>query len=518
MVMVDANNDVQKKSKRGLRMPYELLCVSAIGSSHVGAGTVKEDFGAVYDGGFYQIFAVADGHGDSNCPRSFLGSEFACKFAISELSSFAEILHETKQWETKLLDEMQQDKVLRQLISSIFGNWSDAVLTDFENRPLSVNERAGCRKYIDWYDKGEMLQHIYGTTLIAGLVTDSYLLLLQQGDGRCDVFSYDGDVVQPIPWDDRCFANVCTSLCDDDAVERCRYYVEDIRTRPISAVLAASDGIEDSFFSMDQVHTYFREQLIFSAENSVFQLQECLKDSLSELSARGSSDDVTICGFIDIDRICKLVSRFQKDNYQCEMYEKVAQIDERLKSIQGKYEYDLSRYEAAQDEYRKAKDTFDTLDKSYHEEGFLAASAALCEGKQRESRSFLPQLIRVLPNEAVDALLADLESMLSNMQARIATAQKDLTDTENKLKLSEREYRRTNRRKEDYLSTKQEYLDKIAAYKLGKADASLDEADDERVSVYAVDTVDTEVTIDVGEKTTDYASGVNGDPIPTVLP
>ena len=63
-----------------------------------------------------------------------------------------------------------------------------------------------------------------------------------------------------------------------------------------------------------------------------------------------------------------------------------AQVDERLKSIQGKYEYDLSRYEAAQDEYRKAKDTFDTLDKSYHEEGFLAASAALCEGKQRESR------------------------------------------------------------------------------------------------------------------------------------
>ena len=54
MVMVDANNDVQKKSKRGLRMPYELLCVSAIGSSHVGAGTVKEDFGAVYDGGFYK--------------------------------------------------------------------------------------------------------------------------------------------------------------------------------------------------------------------------------------------------------------------------------------------------------------------------------------------------------------------------------------------------------------------------------------------------------------------------------
>ena len=38
------------------------------------------------------------------------------------------------------------------------------------------------------YDRGERLEHIYGTTLIAGLLTESYLLLIQQGDGRCVVF------------------------------------------------------------------------------------------------------------------------------------------------------------------------------------------------------------------------------------------------------------------------------------------------------------------------------------------
>jgi hypothetical protein len=87
----------------------------------------------------------------------------------------------------------------------------------FTENPLTLDERAKCDRYLDRYDRGEKLEHIYGTTLIAGLLTDKYLLLLQQGDGRCDVFDANGEVSQPIPWDDKCFANVTTSLCEDDA-------------------------------------------------------------------------------------------------------------------------------------------------------------------------------------------------------------------------------------------------------------------------------------------------------------
>lgn len=465
-------------------MPYELLSVSVIGSSHVKAGTEKEDYGAVHDGGFYQIFAVADGHGDSNCPRSNLGSKTACELAISELSSFAETLHVTDQdvgpgeltsWETKLFDEKQRDGVIRQLINSIFGKWSDAVLTHLEDNPLSDDERAGCGTYIDRYDRGERLEHIYGTTLIAGLITDSYLLLLQQGDGRCDVFSYEGDVSQPVPWDDKCFANVCTSLCDTDAIERCRYYVEDVRIHPISAVLAASDGIEDSFFDMDQLHSYFRELLVFAAENSVPELQDNLNDTLPEFSAKGSNDDVTICGFIDADRTKELVDRFKEENVRGELYGKVAQIDERLKSIQDKYEYDLGRFEKARTDYETAKEAFDALNEDYadYAEDLPAVSAAFREEQRKESKSILARLFGREPSDkTIDVWPLSLEARVSSMKAKVDAARKALDDAEARLQPLEQEYLKTKERREGYLATKQELLDSIDAFESEKADTA----------------------------------------------
>ena len=48
---------------------------------------------------------------------------------------------------------------------------------EFTANTLSNEERAACKKYIDRYDRGERIEHIYGTTLIAGLMTEKYLLL-----------------------------------------------------------------------------------------------------------------------------------------------------------------------------------------------------------------------------------------------------------------------------------------------------------------------------------------------------
>lgn len=465
-------------------MPYELLCVSVIGSSHVKAGTEKEDYGEVHDGGFYQIFAVADGHGDSNCPRSSFGSKIACDLAISELSLFAKTLHETDHetnqgelttWEAKLFDEAQRDGVVHQLINSIFGKWSDEVITNIEQNPLSEDERAGCGKYIDRYDKGERLEHVYGTTLIAGLLTESYLLLLQQGDGRCAVFANDGEVTQPIPWDDKCFANVTTSLCDEDAIERCRYYVEDVRNHPVSAVLATSDGIEDSFFDMDQVHAYFREQLIYAAKNGVPELQERLNCSLPEFSEKGSNDDVTICGFIDVDRVRGLVDVFHDENYRCEIYGKIAQIDERLKSVQGKFEYDLAHYEKARSVYEEAKAAFDELNKDYSDyaEDLPVVTAAFGEGKRKESKSLLARIFGREPSDkTIDVWSSCLEAKVSDAQARIDAARKALEDAKAALEPLEEEYLKTKERREGYLAAKREYLEKIDAYESERVDTT----------------------------------------------
>lgn len=334
-------------------MAFEYLCVSARGASHIREGKTCEDAGLIRMDGRAIAFAIADGHGDSNCPRSALGSELAVEIAVGELLSFARSIEE-EAWEERLLDQRFSEPLRRQLISSIIGLWSEAVNDNFAVRPLDVAEREGCKRYIERYDRGERIEHIYGTTLIAGLATEAYLLLLQQGDGRCVVFDMKGNVDQPIPWDERCFANVVTSLCDNDAAQSCRSYVLDLRAHPIVAVFAGSDGVDDSFLTMEMCHSFYRGLLIRADEEGVNGLQDYLEASLSEFSEKGSGDDVTIAGLVDPSRLRSLKERFEADNTRAWIDAKLEDIDARLKSMEGKLAFLGTRCDEAMNRYDSA--------------------------------------------------------------------------------------------------------------------------------------------------------------------
>ena len=217
---------------------YKMICASVQGARHIRHGQPCEDCGKVYESESCSIFAVADGHGDPNCPRSRFGSEAACDTAINELKDFSSAISENC-WEERLTGGGKElEGMVRHLVSSIMAKWIQTVNEDLEESPLTEEERAACDTWLERYDRGENLEHIYGTTLIAGLRTEKYLLLLQQGDGRCDVFDAAGNVTQPIPWDERCFANVTTSLCEEDAVQSFRYCVIDMEKNPPAACLA----------------------------------------------------------------------------------------------------------------------------------------------------------------------------------------------------------------------------------------------------------------------------------------
>ena len=333
-------------------MPFESVCVSVQGASHVKRDVPREDYGATAHSSYFDVFAVADGHGDSNCPRSDLGSRFACEIAIEHLSTFAQSLRSTASddgsgtWEDKLAGP-KSGRLVRQLVTSIVGHWNEKVADHFEANPLTEDERAGCDRYLERYDAGERVEHIYGTTLIAGLFTDTYLLLLQQGDGRCVLFDERGDATQPIPWDDRCVANVCTSLCDTDAIESFRYYLAPRSELSVAACLAGSDGVEDSFFSMDQLHSFYRELLCLAAQDGVAALGEHLETFLPELSAKGSQDDITVCGLIDPELVAPLVPAFERQNKLVAAQSQHDRLVDRLQSMSGKMEYLQNRYEAA---------------------------------------------------------------------------------------------------------------------------------------------------------------------------
>ncbi|MBQ7503009.1 protein phosphatase 2C domain-containing protein [bacterium] len=358
---------------------YEFICARTQGADHIKHGIPCQDYGSCRESELCKIFAVADGHGDSNCPRSNIGSKKACEIALAKMETFCAGINDNG-LEAELLSEGKRRELrVRQLISSIMAEWEKAVSADIEASPLTKEERAGCGKYLEKYDRGERLEHIYGTTLIAGLLTERYLLLLQQGDGRCVVFNQDGSACQPVPWDDKCFANITTSLCDTDAVQRFRYSVIDLKKNPVAACLAASDGVEDSFFSMDLMYSYCRDLLIYAQQNGVKALNKHLDETLPEFSRTGSGDDVTVCGVVDIGKIADFAGVFERDNEIIRQESVIRDAEARLKSMNG-----MGKMDALKKKYEQAERDFDAA-KQIQEKADEILQAFVSESSQFDS-------------------------------------------------------------------------------------------------------------------------------------
>ena len=85
-------------------MPYEIFYNRVRGYSHIKKDIPCEDYGMKRDIGTAKIFAVADGHGDPNCLRSSLGSQFVCEVTCDELETFAKEIYQ-QNWEDILLND-----------------------------------------------------------------------------------------------------------------------------------------------------------------------------------------------------------------------------------------------------------------------------------------------------------------------------------------------------------------------------------------------------------------------------
>lgn len=379
-------------------MTYELLLSTVQGASHIKHDIPCEDSGLINNGETRKIFITADGHGDSNCPRSRFGADTICRVAAEKLDSFVGSIAD-EQWTQQLFEPKRAEQLIRQLIRSIVAAWTKAVNEDYEERPLTEAERAGCSKYIERYDRGERIEHIYGTTLLAGVLTEEYLLLLHQGDGHLVLFDSQGAVSEPVAWDDRCFANVCTSMCDTDVISSMRYQVVDLREAPIAACLLGSDGIDDSFFSSEQMYAYYRELLVYAAQNGVEALQAHLDEMLPELSRTGSGDDITISAVIQPELIVTLTERFERDSQIDTAKSQVTAIRDRLASMEGgKLDFLKKRWETAAQEVQRSKKTAED-----------AEDAA--EKAQKEYEEYLARY-----NELKEALAVE-EEKLSALQA-----------------------------------------------------------------------------------------------------
>lgn len=288
--------------------------LSVQGASHIKKDKECQDAAISYFDDDCAIAIVCDGHGGNDYLRSAYGSQFGVRVAEANIKNFLKNI--------KYGDLKQNGKVLiNQLEASIINDWNEAIYTHYEENPFTEEELSTIsEKAKKKYTEDERIESAYGTTMIAVGMTKELWIGLQIGDGKCVAVNPEGKFLQPIPWDNKCFLNATTSICDSHALENFRHFYSD--RLPI-AVFVGTDGIDDSFKTDEQLNNLYKTVLYSFMTTDFEEAINDLNDYLPRLSAKGSGDDVSISAMIDFDRISDIdeVREFDEEKEKAKVEE-----------------------------------------------------------------------------------------------------------------------------------------------------------------------------------------------------
>ncbi|GHV03406.1 hypothetical protein FACS189485_06520 [Spirochaetia bacterium] len=305
-------------------MNYQVFNAHAQGENHKKSPEKEcQDFSLSYvdTSKTRAIAIVADGHGSDNCFRSATGSKIASEQAFHSIFRFIGTIEGDRGGGifSKKTPPPPQEKwektLLPGLVKNIVAAWHTEVEKDHKAKPFSTEEIACvAEKYQERYRKGEQLYRAYGTTLIAAAAASDYWFGIHIGDGKCTACYPDGSWEQPIPWDDKCFLNVTTSICDDDAIERVRVYYRNCTEKEMPVmVFINTDGVDDSYPAGDNekhlaglyrtIALNFIDEIKANPKDGFENGKKQAKEFLPDLSRRGSGDDVSIAALIDVDAL-----------------------------------------------------------------------------------------------------------------------------------------------------------------------------------------------------------------------
>lgn len=324
-------------------MRMQSFHLSTQGASHIKKNKECQDASESYYDERCSIAIVCDGHGGDDYVRSASGSAFACAAAKTSILNFIENVNR---------DELTRhhNQLIHNLKASIISAWNEAVYEHYEANPFTEAEIAvlsdrAKRKYL----QEKRIESAYGTTLIAVACTKDYWFGIHIGDGKCVAINPEGKFVQPIPWDEKCFLNATTSICDADALNRFRsFYSEKL---PV-AVFVGSDGIDDCFSTEQQLYNLYKTVLYSFATSDFDAAVDDLSDYLPRLSAKGSGDDVSVAAVLDLDMIGEIsvVKEFDKEKEK-------ARVEENARIAAQKAEEERRRVEAERAEQLRQQQT-----------------------------------------------------------------------------------------------------------------------------------------------------------------
>lgn len=317
---------------------------TVIGYRHINEESPCQDSSTSYavDDGSFQVIAVGDGHGDPACHRSGKGSEFAVSVAEKCLVEFGKAI---VVGDMDFSSPRQRRECIEQLTNTIISKWNGAIRNDLLENTVNDEDLNEAGLYEAAYREGRRLEHLYGTTLIAALRVSHYLILVHQGDGRCDVFYDDGTVDQPIPWDNRCKGSITTSMCDEDVFQSIRSAVIDTDERKVVACYIGSDGVEDSYYDNEETqlgtHRFYMDLSCKLHEFGIDGFLQYLDDFLPEFSRTGSADDVSVAGIVDMEMITNLIAGYkgsiEQYDYKQSLHKRLEETNAKLISMSRKH-------------------------------------------------------------------------------------------------------------------------------------------------------------------------------------
>jgi Protein phosphatase 2C len=271
---------------------------SARGAAHLATGLPNQDAAAFQDAaapGGAVIVAIADGHGHSRHFRSGSGSAMAVEVACQVAGALAAGL--ARRAEQAPLSRAGVDAAVRaELAPALVRNWRAAVAAHLAEQPFSAEEQAR----IDAL--GDEPEIPYGATLLVVTLLGHWLICAQIGDGDMLAIRPDGQSFGPVPSGEKLDGERTRSLCQPDALAAFRVGVHDLDTRPLVALLLATDGYGNSQTADPWQPGVGRDLARFAAQHDHGWFEQQVPGWAQRCaSADGSGDDTTIALLVHPD-------------------------------------------------------------------------------------------------------------------------------------------------------------------------------------------------------------------------
>ncbi len=278
------------------------------GASHLRSGTPNQDsILQMRESGttLPLVLNVSDGHGSDKCFRSDRGSHFAVHVAAMLVREF---LHRNE----GVADPTEIEKRAKEFLPGEFvQRWRADVEEDLKREPFTEAE---FKKLVE--KDGERARKLveanpplaYGATTLTVLLTDTFILYLQLGDGEILTVSDKGEVKLPLPPDERLFANETTSLSLEKAASDFRVMVQDVSNEPPALILMTTDGYANSFSDDEGFFKVGSDVLEMMRAEGFDSVGASVKAWIEEATRVGSGDDCTLGIICRMDALKKQAS------------------------------------------------------------------------------------------------------------------------------------------------------------------------------------------------------------------